>query len=66
MSENDKPAGVQRRDVLRLLAVGAGTAGAMAAGSVVPAAAEGPVADESAAGYAETDHVRRFYETARF
>lgn len=66
MAEETKAAKVQRRDFLRVLGVGAGTAGAAAVGMVIPTTAGGAVTPESESGYAETEHVRRFYETARF
>ena len=52
-----------RRDFLKLSALGAAAAGTvMAAGS---AAAEDAKL-VSGSGYRETDHVKTFYETARF
>ncbi len=52
-----------RRDFLKLSALGAAAAGTvMAAGSAAAEDAK-PV---SGSGYRETDHVKTFYETARF
>ena len=62
MPENRK--GPARRDVLRLTALGlaAGAAGLAMKGHEAEAQADG----EHAAGYRETDHVRRYYELAKF
>lgn len=52
-----------RRDFLKLSALGAAAAGAaMAARPKQAEAAEAP----SGRGYRETEHVRTYYETARF
>jgi anaerobic selenocysteine-containing dehydrogenase len=54
-----------RRDFLKLAGVGALAGGAAALGAPKKAKAD---ADEtpSGRGYRETDHVRKFYRTARF
>jgi hypothetical protein len=59
-----KPAG--RRNFLKLASVGAvaGTVAAAAGGRAREAEAAEPEA--RAKGYRETDHVRKFYELARF
>jgi hypothetical protein len=56
----------------RTLFAGAGTAGALAAASLVPATGEvAPVADlpkqppERGGGYALSEHVKRYYRTTR-
>jgi hypothetical protein len=59
-----KPAG--RRNFLKLASVGAvaGTVAAAAGGARREAEAAEPEA--GAKGYRETDHIRKFYELARF
>ena len=62
-------AGLGRRDLLKVLGIGAGAAAA----TVVPAAVE-PVAaqgankeaDRTKARYRETEHVKNFYRTNRY
>lgn len=57
----------------RTLFAGAGTAGALAAAAAVlplgqktvPVAAAGAVPDAAAGGYQLTEHVQRYYQTAR-
>ena len=53
-----------RRGFLKLAGLGTVAGGAVVASTVVPAAAEDVTAKTS--GYRETDHVRTFYESARF
>ncbi len=62
MSDKDIKAG--RRDFLKLTGVAAVTGGAvLAAGKTETQAAE---AGKDAGGYRETEHVRTYYESARF
>ena len=62
MSEKDTKAG--RRDFLKLAGVAAVTGGtALAAGKTEAEAAE---VSKDAGGYRETEHVRTYYESARF
>jgi len=66
MSEK-QAAAIDRRDFFRKASLGAGVAGAAAAGlsaSKVKAAEPGAGASNSA-GYRETAHVKKFYELAR-
>lgn len=52
-----------RRDFLKLSALGAAAAGTVIASGSATADEVKPV---SGSGYQETDHVKAFYETARF
>ena len=52
-----------RRDFLKLSALGAAAAGTVMATGTAAAEDAKPV---SGSGYRETDHVKTFYETARF
>jgi hypothetical protein len=67
MSAENKKAGLERRDFLRVM--GAGAAGAAAA---VPLLAAGPAEAVETSDqrvkqrYRETDHVKKYYETNRF
>ncbi|MFD1694704.1 twin-arginine translocation signal domain-containing protein [Roseibium aestuarii] len=62
-SKSQAGEGAGRRDFLKLAGLGTLASGAtLVAGEAV--AAETP--SETAAGYRETDHVRKVYETARF
>lgn len=66
--KDKEPNSTRRRDFLKLAGVGAGLAGAAASGLAGPKAApaaEKP-AGEPAAGYRETEHVKRYYALARF
>ena len=59
-----KAAASDRRDFLKLAGLGAVASGAtLIAGDKAEAAAP---KSPTAAGYRETEHVKRFYETARF
>ncbi|MCB1505517.1 MAG: twin-arginine translocation signal domain-containing protein [Hyphomicrobiaceae bacterium] len=66
MKQSDKrPAKADRRSFLKLAGAGVVGSGAALANAVVPAeAAEKTGAD--AQGYRETDHIRRYYELAKF
>lgn len=57
---------IDRRGFLRTVGVGAGAAGvaAVVGGSAAPTTAK--AAAPASSGYRETEHVRRFYELARF
>ncbi|MDT8344547.1 MAG: twin-arginine translocation pathway signal protein [Thermohalobaculum sp.] len=59
---SDEMKAASRRDFLRL----AGLAAPAAAVTVVTGAPAEAAAPASVEGYRETDHVRKFYETARF
>jgi hypothetical protein len=64
MSAEHKKAGLERRDFLRVMGMGA--AGAAA---VVPLLAAGPakaVEERVKQRYRETDHVKKYYQTNRF
>lgn len=65
MTERQDRTTAKRRDFLKLMGLGsvAGAAALAAGGTAPAAAAEAKPAD---AGYRETAHVRKFYETARF
>ncbi len=56
---------IDRRGFLRTVGVGAGAAGvaAVVGGSAAPTA---QAAAPASSGYRETEHVRRFYQLARF
>jgi hypothetical protein len=58
---------LDRRGFLRAVGLGAGAAavGLAAPAEAAPAPA-GPPAERQAAGYRETEHVKRAYETFRF
>ena len=62
----DKPQGASRRSFFRAVGLGAGAAGALAVLGEKAAAAEAAPAVEGAAGYRESDHVKRVYALARF
>lgn len=55
--------GASRRDFLTLAGLGTATAAAaLATGDT----AEAGAAPDTGSGYRETDHIRRYYDTARF
>lgn len=58
----------RRRDFLKLAGLGAGAAGAAAVGLAGPKseAAAGPADARAAAGYRESEHVKKYYALARF
>ncbi len=65
--EKEKAKELGRRDFFRTATLGAGAAGVAAVGLVDGAAAAEPVKQQaSGSGYRETDHVKKFYELARF
>jgi hypothetical protein len=61
----EKATEIGRRDFFRKASLGAGVAGVAAAGITKGAAASEPV-KQKASGYRETEHVKKFYELARF
>ena len=65
-SKDEKPKSEQRRAFLKLggSGVAAGGAALVLRGGAAESAAA--ASDQKAAGYRETTHVRKFYETARF
>lgn len=69
MTAEKKEQGVSRRGFLRGAGLGAGAAG-VAAVSLTAVASTGTASEADpkrrAAGYRETEHVRRAYELARF
>jgi hypothetical protein len=66
MHKEDRATSIDRRSFLKKAGLTAGTVGAVA----VATAAEAAVSSEDAApggdGYRETEHVRTYYELARF
>ncbi len=67
MSKEKDAAAVGRRDFFRKAGLGAGAAGAAAVGlSASTAGAATAEASPQGAGYRETDHVKKFYELAKF
>lgn len=66
MTKKDEKA-MDRRDFFRKAGLGVGVAGVAAAGLTKDAtAAESGKRSASSAGYRETDHVKKYYELARF
>ncbi len=61
-----KPAVADRRSFLKLAGAGVVGTGAAAASAVVPAQAATQSDTNSSDGYRETDHVKRYYELAKF
>lgn len=63
--KDQEPKQPSRRSLLKTLALGAAAAGTagMTAGAAKAAPAQSGARQE--AGYRETDHVRRYYQTAR-
>ena len=64
MSEREETK-VGRRDFFKKAGLGAGAA-VVAAATTQAGAAETAVPQKKSAGYTETDHVRTFYDLARF
>jgi len=62
MTDHPEKTTAKRRDFLRALGLGS-VAGAATLVTPTPAEAETPVPEER--GYRETEHVRKYYETAR-
>ena len=63
-TKKEKILGNDRREFLKLAGVGAVAGGAAALGANKKAKAD--AAEVTSSGYRETDHVRKFYRTARF
>jgi len=61
----DRPEPLARRDFFKKAGLTAGVAGVAAAGAVSEAKAATPSAKEKV-GYRETEHVKTYYELARF
>lgn len=55
----------KRREFLKTAAFGAGAAAAATGLTATAASADTPEDGQKAAGYRETEHVRRYYELAR-
>ncbi len=67
MSEKKEVRLVDRRNVFRKVGLGAGALGVAAVGlSASKAKAESAKSPSKGAGYRETDHVKKYYELARF
>lgn len=65
MEEKKATAKTDRRGFLKLAGAGVVGGGAAAAAAAVPAAAA-PEEPTKTEGYQETEHVRRYYELAKF
>lgn len=57
---------VDRRDFFRKVGLGAGAAAVSLSASAVQAAVPDEKASPESAGYRETEHVKRYYDLARF
>lgn len=67
MTDTKKPLDMTRRDFFRQSGMAVGAAGGAALAMATGAeAAEPATADKASAGYHETDHIRTYYELARF
>ena len=64
--KRNETAKLGRRDVLRVLGVGAGVAATSAAPLATAAQAAESDADKKKARYKETDHVKTFYRVNRY
>ncbi len=64
MSGQDRKSGGDRRGFLKLAGLGALTGGALLAGGKTEAEAKKAKTDDSL--YRETDHVKTYYDLARF
>lgn len=56
----------ERRKFLKTAGLGAGAVGAVAVSVATTAEAKAPDKSQNGAGYQETEHVRKYYELARF
>lgn len=65
-AEKDNKPGIERRNFLRAVGVGAVGAAAVPLVAVAPAEAKESAADRVKARYRETDHVKTFYRTNRY
>ena len=69
MKKTDQETGqatVARRDFLKTLGLASGAAAAVAATNATVASASEPRDSKKGSGYQETDHVRAYYDRARF
>lgn len=67
MSKEKEVSPVGRRDFFRKAGLGAGAVGAAAVGlAASKGEAAEPVASSNSVGYRETDHVKKYYELAKF
>lgn len=66
MSQETNQMREDRRSFLKLAGLGGLAAGAAALAAGAPEPAQASEAGPATAGYRETAHVRKFYETARF
>lgn len=67
MKQTDKKAPTaDRRDFLKLAGAGVVGGGAALAATVTPATAASEPAAANAGSYRESDHVKRYYELAKF
>ena len=67
MSKKKEETSVGRRDFFRKAGLGAGAVGAAAVGLATGESQAQPVQKSSnSVGYQETDHVKKFYELAKF
>jgi hypothetical protein len=66
--KNQDATTIDRRDFFRKITLGAGVAGAAAAGLAASKTKAAEPAQDPAkgAGYRETEHVKKFYDLARF
>ncbi len=65
MSSKQQAKATSRRKFFKLAGLGAGAVAAVAVSKSATAASE-TEAKRGSAGYRETDHVKKFYETAKF
>ncbi len=68
MKENKGIKSVERRNFMKKAGLGVGAVGAVAVGlpKTSAAAVPGTGAKPGKSGYRETEHVKKYYETARF
>ncbi len=68
MKENKGIKSVERRNFMKKAGLGVGAVGAVAVGlpKSSAAAVPGTGANPGKSGYRETEHVKKYYETARF
>lgn len=63
---DEEQARPSRRAILRGIPAAGVTLGALAAGTEAQAAPEADAVPDNESGYAENDHVRRYYQLSRF
>ncbi len=66
MSEEKGVKSMARRDFFKKAGLGAGVVGVAAAGLSAGQARAGTVTKDGAAGYRETEHVKKYYQLAKF